>query len=63
MKKQIDYTKIDNIEFDGIEPKDRPDYANAYIVSADYDGVQMTDEQIEALDSGFVHESLIDHLS
>ena len=37
--KTMDYKKIDNIEIDGIDTKDYPDFSNAYIVSADYDGV------------------------
>ena len=31
---KMDYKKIDNIEVDGIDTKDYPDFSNAYIVSA-----------------------------
>ena len=57
--------KIDNIEFDVIEPKDHPDYTNAYIVSADYNGVEMDEDNINKLNenSDFVHEQLIEHLN
>jgi len=60
----LDYKKIGNIEFDGIDHKDYPDYCDAYIVSAEYDGEQMTEEQIEELndDRDFVYESLMDYL-
>lgn len=60
----LDYKLISNIDFDGIDYKDAPDYCDAYIVSADYDGEQMTEEQIEKLndDRDFVYESLMDYL-
>jgi hypothetical protein len=60
----LDYKLISNIQFDGIDHKDAPDYCDAYIVNADYDGVEMTDEQIELLndDRDYVYEKLMDHL-
>ena len=60
----LDYKLISNIQFDGIDHKDAPDYCDAYIVSADYDGVEMTDEQIELLndDRDYVYEKLMDYL-
>lgn len=63
-KQELDYTKISNIVFDGIDYEDHPDYCDAYIVSADYDGEEMTDEQIEELnnDSQFVYDNLIAYL-
>jgi len=56
----MDYKKIDNIDFDGIDYNDYPDFCDAFIVSADYDGVEMTEEQLEALnnDSDYVYERL-----
>ena len=60
----LDYSLSSNIEFDGIDHRDAPDYCDAYIVSADYNGEEMTDEQIELLneDSQFVYEMLIKRL-
>ena len=60
----LDYSLIDNIQFEGIDHSDAPDYCDAYIVSADYDGVAMTEEQIELLNenSEFVYESLMNYL-
>jgi hypothetical protein len=60
----LDYSKITNIEFDGIDHSDYPDFCDAHITSAEYDGVQMTEEQIEEIneDSDFVYESLMNHL-
>lgn len=60
----LDYNKIRSIEFEGIDHKDAPDYCDAYIVYAEYDGEPMSDEQIEELndDSDFVYERLMDYL-
>ena len=35
----MNYDLIDNIEVDGIDTNDYPDFTDAFIVSADYDGV------------------------
>ena len=60
----MDYKLIDNIEVDGIDTKDYPDFCDAYITSADYDGEPMTDEQLDELneDSDFVYECVQNHL-
>jgi hypothetical protein len=60
-----DTSLIDNIVFEDIDPSDAPDYSDAYIVSADYNGVPMNDRQIDALNenSQFVYERLIDYLN
>ena len=62
--KVMDYKKIDNIEIDGIDTKDYPDFCDAYISSADYDGVPMTDEQLDELneDGDYVYEHIMDYL-
>ena len=56
----MDYKKIDNIEIDGIDTKDYPDFCDAYIVSADYDGVPMTDKQLDEIneDGDFQHQCI-----
>ena len=63
-KEKIDYKKIDNIEIDGIDTKDYPDFCDAYISSADYDGKPMTDEQLDELneDGDYVYEHIMDYL-
>ena len=60
----MDYKLIDNIEVDGIDTKDYPDFCDAFIASADYDGKPMTDEQLDNLneDSDFVYECVQNHL-
>ena len=58
------YDLIDNIEIDGIDTNDYPDFTDAFIASADYNGVEMTDEQLEALneDYSFVHDCVYTQL-
>jgi hypothetical protein len=60
----MNYKLIDNIEVDGIDTKDYPDFCDAFISSADYNGVAMTDEQLEELneDYSFVHDCVYTHL-
>ena len=60
----MDYKKIDNIEVDGIDTKDYPDFCDAFIVSADYDGVPMTDEQLDEIndDGQFQYECIMNDL-
>lgn len=60
----MDYTKIDNINIEGIDYKDAPDYCDAFISSADYNGIPMTDEQLDELNenSEFVHDIVYNHL-
>lgn len=61
----IDLALIDNIEFDDVDMNDYPDFTDAYIVSADYNGVPMTDDELADLNDnnrGFVYQKLIDKL-
>ena len=61
---KLDYKKISNLEFEGIDNGDYPDFCDAYIVRADYGDQEMTIEQLELLneDSEFIQEKLIEHL-
>jgi len=60
----MNYELIDNIEVDEINTKDYPDFCDAFIASADYDGKEMTEEQLDELneDSDFVYECVQNHL-
>ena len=60
----LDRTKITNIEFGDINYKDAPDFCDAFICSADYDGTSMTEEQLLEIneDPDFVYEKLEDYL-
>lgn len=54
---------IDNIEFDGINWMDYPDFSDAYVVSADKNGVPMTCEEIDNLDPDFLYEKLMEKIT
>ena len=62
----LDLSKIDNVEVD-YDGSDYPDFADAYIINADYDGVPMTDEQLDVLNSGkygdFIHDAVFNQLN
>jgi len=60
----MDYKKIDNIEISGIDMKDYPDFCDSFIISADYDGKPMTDEQLDELneDGCFINECVHNNL-
>ena len=62
---KLDLNQIDNIEVDGIDTKDYPDFCDAYITSADYEGREMTEDELDCLNDEhreFVHEKVFDHL-
>ena len=50
---KVDYKLITNIKVDGIDFNDYPDFVDAYIYSADYDGKPMTEEQIDELNENY----------
>jgi hypothetical protein len=70
MKTQLDKTKITDVEIDGIDPNDAPDYCDAYVASALYEYEEgkfreLTDDELEELsmDGSFVHEHVEDLMS
>jgi hypothetical protein len=61
----IDFKLIDNVVVDGIDYNDYPDFCDAYIAEADYNGKPMSDEMIEVLNydyTDFVLEQVYSHL-
>jgi hypothetical protein len=64
METILDTTKVDNIVFEDVDTNDYPDFVDAHIVSADYDGEPMSDSDIEELneDNEFIYEKLMEHL-
>jgi len=60
----MDYAKIDNIYIGGINTNDYPDFSDAFILSADYEGKPMTEKQLDIInkDSDFVHQFVINNL-
>jgi hypothetical protein len=60
----LDYTKIEDVEVDGIDYRDAPDFCDAYISSATYMGREMTDDELEVLndDGDFRYQATIDRI-
>ena len=60
----IDFNKIDDIDFDGIDHSDAPDYCDAYIVSCCINGLEATEFELDKInnDRDFVYEELMKHL-
>jgi hypothetical protein len=64
IKEELDYSKISNVELEDVFTNDYPDFSDAYIAYAEYDGVPMTSEQLDELnnDGDFVYEEIMDKL-
>jgi len=56
--------KYTDLEWDGIDHNDYPDYCDAHVESGKLNGVEMTDEQLDRLnaDHYLIHELLMEHL-
>lgn len=61
---KLDYAKISDVEVDGIDTSDYPDFCDAFISYAEYDGREMTDEELDTLneDGDFVYSAVESHL-
>jgi hypothetical protein len=44
---EVDITKLTDIEVEGVNPKDRPDFVDSYVSAARVRGVALTDEQLD----------------
>jgi hypothetical protein len=60
----MELDKITNIELGGIDTSDYPDFCDAYIVSAEYNGVELTDAELDELNcnSEFVYDCVLNQL-
>ena len=62
---KLDLKKVDNMEFDGIDFADYPDFVDAFLVSADYDGRELSEEEIDFINDehyGFINERVYSSL-
>ncbi len=62
---KLDLSKIDNVTCGGIDYSDYPDFSNSYIESADYDGREMTEKELDELNSNyseFVYSKVIESI-
>lgn len=59
----MDYRLITDVEVDNINPADAPDFVDAYIVYAEYDGEEMTQDQLDELneDLDFVYNCVLNY--
>tara|TARA_R110001632_G_scaffold29145_1_gene77531 strand:+ start:272 stop:469 length:198 start_codon:yes stop_codon:yes gene_type:complete len=64
MGMRLNYTKIEDVEVDGIDTSDYPDFCDAYIVAATYKGRAMTDEELDTLneDDSYVYDRVTDNI-
>ena len=60
----MDYLKITNVYVDGIDTNDYPDFCDAFKASAEYDGVDMTEEQLDEINEhyDFVYECVVSQI-
>lgn len=60
----MDYSKLSDIEVDGIDMKDYPDFVDAYISSGNYDCRPLTEEEMDLLQSDydFLYEQIINRI-
>ena len=60
----IDYNLIEDVWLENVTIDDYPDFADAYIISADYDGLPMSEEMLDELneDYDYIYECMIEQL-
>ena len=60
----MELDKISNIELGGIDHNDYPDFVDAFIESAEIDGVELTDAELDELNcnSDFVYQCVLNEL-
>lgn len=64
-KLELDLSQITDLEFDGIDHKDHPDYCDVFVCAAEYQGREMTDTELDDLNdnhSEWVNEKLFEYL-
>lgn len=62
---ELDIKLISDMEFDGIDNRDYPDFSDMFCSSALYNGKEMTDEQLDYLNSelyDYVYEKFFNSL-
>ncbi len=60
----LDYKLISNIGFENVDMKDYPDFCDAYVSSADYNGQPLSERELDYLneDRSWVYEQLMERL-
>lgn len=57
-KEQANSPVLTDVIIDGVDPKDYPDFCDAFIVSCCIDGKEATEEEIDALDGEQVYDEI-----
>lgn len=52
-----DLTLIDDVDIDGIDMRDYPDFCDAFIGSASYNGKPMNEDQLDELNEQIITDS------
>jgi len=61
----IDLSLVDNVEIDGIDYNDYPDFCDAFISNADYNGEPMSDDMVDYINENYpdyVYEQVINKI-
>ncbi len=60
----LDYTRIEDVEVDGIDTRDYPDFCDAFIASATYKGRPMSERELDRLneDYDFLYDCIVDRI-
>ena len=60
-----DLNRLDDIEIEGIDYKDYPDFCDAFIASATLDGEELTEDELDFISDtfpDFVYDKVIESL-
>lgn len=64
-KFNIDLTKLTELEFDGIDYKDYPDFCDAFLSSAYYIDRELTEDELDYIndyENSFISENIFDYI-
>ena len=63
--RMIDTSKVTDTEIEDVMLSDYPDFCDAYIANATYDGREITEEELEELneDRDFIYEAAMESIS
>jgi len=64
IQEEIDYTEITDVEVEGIDWRDYPDFCDSFISYAEYKGKPMTEMELDILnqDSDYVYEKTMSQI-
>lgn len=58
----MDYKHLTDIEFDGIDHKDAPDYVDLFISEAKFNGEYLSEKELEEIPFEVVYDLFMKHL-